>query len=217
MGAGKHPLINQSGWNPLWDGELADDALSFQENINKCDMNLKTWTDKSGTNENKPMNCVSWYEAFAFCAWDGGRLPTEAEWEYAAAGGIENRLFPWGPSQPDSTRASFECNPCTSASLPSVGNFTAGKGRWDHQDLAGSVSEWVLDKYDEGKFYQKHEGGSCKNCANVDGEDLNRVFRGGSFDSKEERLRAASRNRDLPAIRSAAIGFRCARNIPTPP
>ncbi len=49
-----------------------------------------------GTNETYAINCMTWYEAFAFWVWAGGRLPIEAEWEYAAAGGDENRLYPWG-------------------------------------------------------------------------------------------------------------------------
>ena len=55
-----------------------------------------------GANESLPINCITWYEAFAFCAWDGGFLPTEAEWNYAAAGGSEQRAYPWS-NPPTST------------------------------------------------------------------------------------------------------------------
>jgi formylglycine-generating enzyme required for sulfatase activity len=62
---------------------------------------------RAEANDQYPMNCVNWYEAFAFCIWDGGRLPTEAEWEYAAAGGDENRIYPWGNDVAEPLPASY--------------------------------------------------------------------------------------------------------------
>lgn len=72
-----------------------------------------TWTDAPGANEHLPINDVSWFVAFAFCAWDGGRLPTYAELSFAAAGGSEQRVYPWSVPPTDSTitrtRAAYEC------------------------------------------------------------------------------------------------------------
>jgi formylglycine-generating enzyme len=95
-GDGAHPLIAGSGWDAAWDANLPADKPTLVA-LSKCDSSFQTWTDAPGANENLPMNCMSWYEALSFCAWDGGRLPTEAEWNDAAAGGSEQRVCPWGP------------------------------------------------------------------------------------------------------------------------
>ena len=74
-------MVYETGW------QSSDDS-----NIDPTDANLlcaatATWTHTAGAQENLPIDCVNWYEAYAFCIWDGGFLPSEAEWEYAAAGG----------------------------------------------------------------------------------------------------------------------------------
>ena len=96
-----------------------------------------TWTDAPGDNEQLPMNCVGFYEAFAFCLWDGGRLPTEAEWESVAAGGEENRLYPWGSTAPgaDAMHAVHGCyydgvDTCDGlVDIAPVGSAPMGNGR----------------------------------------------------------------------------------------
>ena len=161
---------------------------------------------RTDTNEAHPINCVSWYEALAYCIWDGGRLPTEAEWEYAAAGGQANRLYPWGRDNPGTTRANYYGN--GSKPTIAVGSYLAGVGMFGHMDLAGSMWEWVFDWYSDG--YYTNGGKLCKNCANTDSA-ANRVLRGGSWALNAIYLRAANRDYSAPGNRDANVGFRCAR------
>jgi formylglycine-generating enzyme required for sulfatase activity len=214
-GMGAHPLIPGSGWQSAWTSELPTTASALTSAL-KCDSTYQTWTDSPGSNENKPQNCMTWYQAFAFCLWDGGRLPTEAEWEYAAAGGSENRLYPWGGQAPDKTLASHDCLfsgtwSCEAADLPVVGSTPLGKGRYGQMDLAGSLWEWNLDWYDASWYSQYSSPGSCKNCANVSPDASNRVVRGGRFISSAANLRAAYRGSSAPDIDNISVGARCAR------
>lgn len=107
-----------------------------------------TYTTEPGPNDDKPANHIDYYTALAFCWWDGGRLPTAHEWEYAARGGAEQRVWPWGNTAPDDTRMVANCGgdaSCTVADILPVGSRPAGAGRWGQLDLAGSVAEWTLD------------------------------------------------------------------------
>ena len=205
-GAGAHPLLAGSGWQSAWNSSLLADQASLM-NALKCQETNQTWTDTEAGNESYAITCVSWYEAFAFCAWDGGRLPTEAEWEYAAAGGMENRLYPWGQQSPTPARANWTGSDNTP--LLAVGTHPSGAGRWGHQDLAGNLQEWTLDLWDNDWYATG--GANCVNCANL-GDGPDRVQRGGSWDQISPTLRSAFRNVSLyPLDRFASDGFRCAR------
>jgi len=183
-GAGASPHVPGSGWNPAWNSQLppATTDLAFQLTCEGDQNSNPTWTDTVINNETLPINCVTWYVAFAFCAWDGGRLPTNAEWNYAAAGGDQQRLYPWSvPPTSQTISPEYAVYQCTghggsptyndagdilcdlSDILPVGSKSPKGDGRWGHSDLAGSMYEWVLD------WYTPTNPRPCADCAVVDG------------------------------------------------
>lgn len=217
-GTGEHPRIPGSGWEAGWNANLVTTTAELVNGI-KCNAIGQTWTDNPGLNENKAMNCVTWFEAMAFCIWDGGYLPTEAEWNYAASGGSEQRAYPWSnPSNAltiDCDYANYRINSpagthCvngTTGSLNRVGSESPkGNGRWNHADLAGNAYEWTFDWYDSS--YQN----PCDDCAALI-PTTSRVIRGGSFSGLATSLRAALRNDVDPSYRDIYFGFRCARGL----
>ena len=143
-----------------------------------------------GRREDHPINCVDWGQADAYCKAQGSRLPTEAEWEYAARGGDRYLPFSWGSEPPDG-RTCWKAN----RSCP-VGSF--GTGAFGLHDMSGNVWEWTADWF--GDYPWPAPGGSTK------------VFRGGGFNGQSERwLGATLRNRTDPARWGSYLGFRCAR------
>jgi formylglycine-generating enzyme len=209
--AGAHPRIAGSGWLSRWTAELPLDSNALSSNfVNARACSNYTWTTSAGANETKPINCVNWYEAAAFCAWDGGRLPTETEWEYAASGADLDRNYPFGNGA-TGIRAVYACSAdgdetsCGSADLPAVGSVPSGAGIWGHQDLAGSVAEVMLD------WYAEYTASECLDCANLTPAS-SRVTRGGDWSSDATGVQTHVRGQTAPANRNSYIGFRCARD-----
>ncbi len=164
--------------------------------------------------ENHPVVNVSWYGAMAYAKWVGKRLPTEAEWEKAARGGLVGLNYPWGNSI-DSNRANYKEH---IRDTTAVGKYPAnGYGLYD---MCGNVWEWCLDEYDA-DFYTRSPNRNPVSGANsidwiVDnyrGIKGSRVLRGGSWLSKAQDVRVTTRGSLTPMSTGRGSGFRCARSV----
>lgn len=161
--------------------------------------------------QNYPINCVSWDQASRYAKFKGARLPSEAEWEYAATSGGKNQKYPWGNDKPTCDKVvKKDCGlPRTSKAVCSkpAGNTKMDGLSPDKQlcDMSGNVAQWVQDKYQDSYTGAPVDGGA------VEGAGSRRVIRGGSYASFERELRADFRNSHSPGFYNATIGFRLAR------
>ena len=176
---------------------------------------LKHWNGNNypAGKSNHPVVNVSWYAAMAYASSVEKRLPTEAEWEYAARGGLAGKKYPNGDVI-DAGKANFDKN---------VGDTTAvggyPKNGYGLFDMAGNVWEWCLDAYNPNFYFGSPGKNPLSGANSVDWVITNftnvktsRVLRGGSWLNPPKNLRVAYRNRYNPTNSSnTSYGFRCAR------
>jgi formylglycine-generating enzyme required for sulfatase activity len=221
-GAGKHGHLNggdgltssyidrgfESGWDTNWASNV-----DTSDSARQAGGTFATWTASTGANENRPINYVNWYESYAFCIWDGGFLPSEAEWNYAAAGGGMGLEYPWGPAGPTCALADFlgsdgGSDVCYGTFTTDVGILDGGNGLYGQSDLVGNLWEWNLDWYavDATAFLAP-----CNDCAYLPISSSLRVNRGGAFNTADTLLPNSFRNGGSPSSRTSNVGLRCAR------
>jgi len=205
-------VVVGQAYEPGWIG--SNDTYIAPTSTNLACTRDATWTASVGSNENLPIDCVNWYEAYAFCIWDGGFLPSETEAEYAAAGGSQQREYPWGSTDPGTANqyAIYGCyypngSGCTLtfANIAPVGTATLGVGLWGQLDLAGNIVEWTLDAY--GPYLDP-----CVDCADLYNLSGQQACGGSNFQASASQLLPTASGSFEPVGRGVeGIGFRCAR------
>lgn len=168
------------------------------------------WTPTPAGRENHPINCINWQQANAFCKWADRRLPTEAEWTFAAGGAINaSSKYPWGDDEPIKTGDKAQLCWNQSGSTCSVGQFMptlpGGRACGGIADLAGNVWEWTKTHYEE--TYQ-HPGTECNPKTSAECS-----LRGGDWYITDltKQFQAATRSKFSPIWEGDNVGVRCAR------
>jgi len=194
------------------------------EQPDKCSVPSTVDWDGSGWGTNSsakyrpdhPQNGLTWQQSKDFCAWvaPNGRLPSEAEWEYAAAG-PEHLKYPWGV-EPEPTCANNTAvmagdgqYGCGGGGTWPVGSKLAGAAWCGALDMGGNLWEWTGDWYHSTYAYAPADGSAW-----VEPPGSTRPARGGSFDNPATSMRSASRYDDSPSTRDAGLGARCLRPMP---
>lgn len=186
------------------NGNQSEDGVPWID-LNGSYIDIKCRILKDGENftvesgyENHPVVFVTWYGARAYANWKGGRLPTEAQWEFAARGGNQSQNFTYSGSDTPGEVAWFMEN---AQGINAVGQKTPNK--LGIYDMSGNVYEWCRDWYDE-TYY----GSSDANSPTGPNFGTNKVLRGGMWDSSKNNIRVCKRKSYSPNANYDSVGFR---------
>jgi len=208
-GTGGHPKVTGTEWQAEWDADhlpATSEELLTALGTDSIYITCDIW--KAGIEDGRiPASCMTWYEAFAFCTWEGGRLPTEAEWQFMAVGGDEQRINPWGNEPYDRTRAVYREDP--EGGLAAAGSRPAGVGRWGVLDLGGSRIEWALDRGELGRTPPV----PCTDCVDLLDKRI-RVDLDNSYAQETESAAEARPIYQTVDARAAPQGLRCVYDVP---
>ena len=205
----------------------------YREFVEKTGHRAPNWGEVSrySPTDQHPIVFVSWHDAMAYAKWKSKRLPTEAEWEKAARGGVPEQSFPWGNTMPDGNQCNFADKNLAHfwwadkqvddgyAHAAPVESYPDNE--YGLHDMSGNVWEWCLDEYDAG-FYAVSPAenpvsgiDTIKDIADTFPSVLSpRLLRGGSWLVTAHNVRGAVRFRLDPASLNNSIGFRCVMDLP---
>jgi formylglycine-generating enzyme required for sulfatase activity len=201
----RHPVTIKPGfW--ITNTEVTVSAYDgFRKHSALTKPQKRTKTNQKGKYTEHPVTEKTWQDAVDYCRWAGGRLPTEAEWEYAARAGKDGTVYPWGNEfdpklcnsiKSDKFRGGFpETTPVRQFDLPND---------WGLLGIIGNVREWVWDVYDLDAYHA-----SSTDPRTTTGQGKDRVVRGGSFGDGEKQLRLSARYHLDPSKFDNQTGFRC--------
>jgi iron(II)-dependent oxidoreductase len=162
-----------------------------------------TWVDLE---PHLPVSHVSWWEADAYCRWAGRRLPTEAEWEYAATGGTSTSTYPWGDTEPDAKTGATDWR---SIGPVDVGACEAGQSPVGCRQMVGNVWEWTASDFAAYPHFERDS--YAENSEQFFGS--RKVLRGGAWATRGRYVRSTMRNYFTPDRRDVLGGFRtCAES-----